>query len=64
MSIYLEVNADGLIVNAITWDGQSLYTPDEGLTVVEWDEITRPWIGDYYNKENDVFVLVNNEIIV
>jgi len=28
------VDADGLVVNAIVWDGQTDYTPADGLTVV------------------------------
>lgn len=32
---YALVNADGLVVNAIVWDGQADYTPADGLTLVE-----------------------------
>ena len=28
------VDADGLVVNAIVWDGETDYTPADGLTVV------------------------------
>lgn len=31
---YALVNADGLVVNAIVWDGQADYTPADGLTAV------------------------------
>ena len=31
---YALVNTDGLVVNAIVWDGQTEYTPADGLTVV------------------------------
>ena len=31
---YAQINADGLVVNAIVWDGQTEYTPADGLTVV------------------------------
>lgn len=31
---YALVNADGLVVNAIVWDGATDYTPADGLTVV------------------------------
>ena len=31
---YALINADGLVVNAIVWDGQTEYTPADGLTAV------------------------------
>lgn len=31
---YALVNADGLVVNAIVWDGDTGYTPADGLTAV------------------------------
>jgi len=31
---YALVDADGLVVNAMVWDGQTEYTPADGLTVV------------------------------
>jgi hypothetical protein len=31
---YALINADGLVVNAIVWDGEVDYTPADGLTVV------------------------------
>ena len=31
---YALVNADGLVVNAIVWDGQTDYNAPDGLTVV------------------------------
>jgi len=32
---YALVDADGLVVNAIVWDGQTEYTPADGLTLVK-----------------------------
>ena len=31
---YALINADGLVVNAIVWDGETEYTPPDGLTAV------------------------------
>lgn len=31
---YALINADGLVVNAIVWDGQTEYNAPDGLTVV------------------------------
>jgi len=31
---YALINADGLVVNAIVWDGQTDYTAPDGLAVV------------------------------
>ena len=31
---YALINADGLVVNAIVWDGQTEYNAADGLTVV------------------------------
>jgi len=31
---YALINADGLVVNAIVWDGQTEYSAADGLTVV------------------------------
>jgi len=31
---YALINADGLVVNAIVWDGETEYTAPDGLTVV------------------------------
>ena len=45
MAIFLEVNDDGLVMNAIQYDGSSEYEPSPGLRIVEWDETIRPWIG-------------------
>lgn len=32
---YAEVNADGLVTGVILWDGQTEYTPADGLTLVQ-----------------------------
>ena len=45
MAIYLQLNTDGVVVNAIQYDGKSKYNPGEGIRIVEWDEDSRPWIG-------------------
>lgn len=37
MNRYLELNADGLVVNIIVWDGVSPYAP-EGHTLLPCDE--------------------------
>lgn len=49
--IWLEVNADGLVTNAIRWDGKSLYEPPEGQTLHPWDEDAKPWIGWTLNAD-------------
>lgn len=38
---------DGLIVNAIVWDGTDEYTPPDGLALVERGE-SGAWIGWSY----------------
>jgi hypothetical protein len=44
--LYLIVrDADGLVVNAIRYDGNSPYDPGEGMTLYPWDEDARPWVG-------------------
>ena len=32
---YALINADGLVVNAIVWDGQTEYTAPDGLTLIK-----------------------------
>lgn len=44
-TIYLEVNANGLVVNAISWDGESPYFPEEGITLYPFDPNINHWIG-------------------
>lgn len=49
--IYLEYRTeDGLIVNAIVWDGEADYTPPDGLSLVERGE-SEAWIGWTYDGE-------------
>ena len=46
--IFLEYRTDnGLIVNAIVWDGTDEYTPPDGLALVERGE-SGAWIGWAY----------------
>jgi len=45
--IFLEYNSDGLIVNAIVYDGEADYTPPDGLALVERGE-SEAWIGWTY----------------
>lgn len=45
-NLYLIVrDADGLVVNAIEYDGDSPYDPGEGMALYPWDEGARPWVG-------------------
>ena len=32
---YALINADGLVVNAIVWDGETEFDPGDGITVVK-----------------------------
>lgn len=44
--LYLIVrDADGLVLNAIRYDGTSPYDPGEGCSLYPWDEDARPWVG-------------------
>jgi hypothetical protein len=36
---YAHINADGLVVNVSLWDGESEYTPAEGITLVNVDGV-------------------------
>ena len=49
--ISLEYNADGLIVNAIEYDGEEPYEPPDGLLLVERGD-SGAWIGWTYDGEN------------
>jgi len=49
---YALVNADGLVVNAIVWDGQTDYTPAYGLTVVAIHDGVRAGPGWTYDGTN------------
>lgn len=49
--IWLEVNADGVVTNAIVWDGSTLYSPPSGHTLHAWDKQVRPWIGWTLNAD-------------
>lgn len=49
--IWLEVNSDGLVTNAIRWDGDASYDPPDNHTIHPWDEIVRPWIGWTLNED-------------
>ena len=47
--IFLEYRTDdGLIVNAIVWDGTDDYTPPEGLALIERGD-SGAWIGWTYD---------------
>ena len=47
--IFLEYRTDdGLIVNAIVWDGTDDYTPPDGLALIERGD-SGAWIGWTYN---------------
>lgn len=46
---YALVNADGLVVNAIVWDGQTDYTPADGLTAVSIPDGVKAGPGWTYN---------------
>ena len=49
--IWLEYRTnDGLIVNAIEYDGTDDYTPPEGLALIERDD-SEAWIGWTYDGE-------------
>lgn len=53
--IFLEYRPDdGLIVNAIVYDGTDDYTPPEGLALVEREE-SEAWIGWTYNADTGEF---------
>lgn len=48
---YLEYRTeDGLVVNAIVWDGDQLYDPGEGRAVVPLGD-SGAWIGWTYDGE-------------
>ena len=49
---YALVNADGLVANAIVWDGQTDYTPADGLTVVAIHDGVRAGPGWTYDGTN------------
>jgi len=51
MSTYLVVNSDGLVENAIEWDGETEYDPGEGCTLEAVDgKPGGPWVGWTKNK--------------
>lgn len=53
--IWLEYRTDeGLIVNAIVYDGTDDYTPPEGLALVERGE-SGAWIGWTYDSDTETF---------
>jgi len=52
----LEYNIeDGLIVNAIAWDGETPYDPGDGMALVSLGE-SGAWIGWTYNAETKDFM--------
>lgn len=52
---YLEYRTDdGLIVNAIVWDGEAPYDPGEGRAVVPLGD-SGAWIGWIYNADTGEF---------
>ena len=48
--------SDGLIVNAIAYDGQKPYNPGEGMGIVPLGD-SGVWIGWTYNAETGQFTL-------
>ena len=65
--IFLEYNADGLVTNAIVYDGEEPYTPPDGLSLVERGD-SEAWIGWTYDgqgftppPEQTVFILYHGE---
>lgn len=52
MNRYLVVrDNDGLVVNAVVWDGETEYSP-EGCTLVPADDHPGVWIGWRWDGEN------------
>lgn len=51
MNRYLELNADGLVVNIIVWDGVSPYNP-EGHTLLSCDEHPQASFGWTLDGDN------------
>jgi hypothetical protein len=51
---FLYRSTDGLILNAIVWDGQEPYQPDEGLALFSANG-SGAWIGWTYNAETGEF---------
>jgi hypothetical protein len=51
--IYLQLNADNVVVNVIVWDGKTFYQ-ENGLTMLPADEHPNVWLG---------WQLINNEWI-
>jgi hypothetical protein len=45
MTYLIVRDSDGLVTNAIRWDGTAPYDPGEGMTLHPWDENVRPWVG-------------------
>jgi hypothetical protein len=45
MSVYLVLDGDGTVVNAIEWDGIEPYTPFDGEQLVPYDVDIGHWIG-------------------
>jgi hypothetical protein len=53
MNKYLLIRkSDGLVTNVIVWDGEDNYTPDEGIIIMPWDNVIRPWIGWTYSNNS------------
>lgn len=51
---FLLVDKDGLVVNAIEYDGVANYNPPRGLSLVEIGD-SGAWIGWIYNAETGEF---------
>jgi len=49
---YALINADGLVVNGIVWDGETEFDPGEGLTVVKIPDDVRAGPGWTYDGTN------------
>lgn len=49
---YALINADGLIVNSIIWDGETEFDPGEGIMVVKIPDGTRAGRGWTYDGTN------------
>ena len=61
---YALVDSDGLVVNAIVWDGQTDYTPADGLTVVAIPDGVRAGPGWTHDGTNWVAPPAEDEELV
>jgi hypothetical protein len=61
---YALVDADGLVVNAIVWDGETDYTPADGLTVVAIPDEISAGLGWTYDGTNWIAPPVEDEEVI